>query len=415
MLCVSVSNFAVLELLKLTIDGRVMQRIAHDRGPAVRGLVAAMVVVAAVLAGNAVASPGDLDLRFGGGDGVAPLESGVGAGGASMAFDSLGRIYVSGQQRLLPDGTPDTSYGPNGKREIPEKALWGQVAIPAPGRLVVGCGTWPTEPGGRGFQPCVWFGSDSGTDPGRAVPVGPRVFGGSGEGQDPDAIAVSREGMVAVLTGANGKLTQVWMFTATGDPVTSFGDGGVRELPRGYVQRLEFDSRGRLLIGFENRIERMRPDGSFDRRFGDHGQARTYSSTMSLDPSDRIVAAERLRSGLLRVLRFKGNGRRDRSFSGDGQVVLDLSRKFRRGGSTESVVIDSRGRIYVSYTPFRGGAVNVVALTGRGRLFKDFGRGGKLTSDVGSDVRQLLIDPSNRLLSLGYGEDGHIVAAFDLG
>lgn len=113
-----------------------------------RGLIGAVSAAFALLVLASAASaalPGQLDPTFGGGRVVPPLGPGFGAGGIAVQPD--GRILVTGAAeaspgfavaRLLPNGSPDPSWGGDGLVTTPlgKFAASVDVAVQPDGKVV---------------------------------------------------------------------------------------------------------------------------------------------------------------------------------------------------------------------------------------------------------------------------------------
>jgi uncharacterized delta-60 repeat protein len=169
------------------------------------------------------------------------------------------------------------------------------------------------------------------------------------------AMALEPDGKVVAVSeiqDSNSRwLFGVYRWTASGALDPSFGGAGfvVTDLPGSfetpYALALQRD--GKILVGGEAMcprpvmcfgLVRYRSDGSVDTTFGEGGLVRTEFQQcgcaiygLAVQRDGRIVAVgARLRYGdaqddsLIAVARYRPDGRRDTSFSGDGLLSLDL-------------------------------------------------------------------------------------------
>jgi hypothetical protein len=195
-----------------------MARRATTRGFAVA--LAALVLLTGAVE-RAHAAPGSLDPAFGQG-GVAeahpPREGTVFVNHEPVAVDRLGRIYLNGSMRLLPNGSPDASFGENGIRALPAGVNPGLVQIAPSGRLVAAGVAFETEEEGSYF---IWLGGELSSDAGRMIPMGTAHSDGY------EDLAVAPNGSIAFLRSYPGP-ARVIMLTASGAPDKRFGHGGLR-------------------------------------------------------------------------------------------------------------------------------------------------------------------------------------------
>jgi uncharacterized delta-60 repeat protein len=214
----------------------------------------------------------------------------------------------------------------------------------------------------------------------------------------------------------------------------SFSDDGWVRTPIGTLDRaadVAIDAKHRIVAagsaGYFHvfAIARYRPGGQLDHSFSGNGKKTTrfsggpgyvvsYARSVAIDSRGRIVAAgakcnwtappRHVDADLIgcevALARYKGNGRLDPSFGGDGRVTTD----FENGGAT-SVAIDSKDRIVVV-------GDNVVARYRRnGTLDPSFGYGGAAvppgpTQDCSEHdacfLTSLAIDSHRRIVVAGY-------------
>jgi uncharacterized delta-60 repeat protein len=308
---------------------------------------------------------GDLDPTFGNGGRARVLDVSADNGyvyPAAAGVDSMGRIVVAGGLadssspdpdsmnivvvRVLPSGDLDTSFGDQ-----------GIVVLGDPGvhDVAVGLEVRPDDSilaGGfeNGFRQDSAFivariddqgelDSDYGDGGTAIVPMGHR---GSVA-----AMAVDARGRATLAEPYHGTDRAVDMIRLTGggELDDSFSGNGRRTLNLGVHERvrtLAIGKRGRVFVGgsvttrregSNLALARLKPDGRLDRRFGRRGIVTTdmdlfdYASDLEPQADGKIVvAAIGDHYGLdypprWVVLRYRRNGRLDRSFSGNGRAV----------------------------------------------------------------------------------------------
>lgn len=344
-------------------------------------VLAGAAIVTAAGTGAAAAATGDLDPTWSG-DGIA-TQPGLQA--LATAEQPDGRLVVAGTG-VVPDGTPanggtyiarytragtlDPAFGTGGVRRIsiaPGSEQVRDVVVDAAGRVLVGgyvaAPDYPDETDvfvlrlTSSGAPDPSFGGGDGIvtidrtnhDRGAALALsGSRILLGTG-----------------LDSGGNfGLQWTVFALTASGAPDTGFSGDGVSEVP---VERLgSFDSLrdiavqpdGKILLGGSTGNEfasvRMTRAGALDRTYGGDGVARTLvddggaGSRLLLQPDGKVVvagyAAARGRSDTdVAAVRWTAGGQLDRSFGGDGRVVLDSGD--RRNNRAQAAALAADGKI----------------------------------------------------------------------
>jgi uncharacterized delta-60 repeat protein len=273
--------------------------------PAWLRTVSEAALLVALPAGRALAAaPGDLDPTFGGGRVIVPFGSEAGAGGVAVQPD--GKVVVAGSSearhafavaRLLPNGSPDPSFGEAGVVTTPlgEFASSTDVAVQSDGKIVA------VGEANEDFA-IVRYLKIGELDPNFGeggvviMPVG--TLGDSAE-----AVAIGPGGLIAVTgtsdvpPSANG--AGVAVLKGNGDPETNFAEGGTTvvttesgEDDRG--EGIAFQGDGRILIadatgagagdGFT--IVRLGTDGKPDASFGGDGSWRRRFPAKEKSPGD---------------------------------------------------------------------------------------------------------------------------------
>lgn len=317
-----------------------------------------------------------------------------------FAVDQSGRIYVSVFRahsevaRFQADGALDLSFGGgDGTRGPPPESdevieQLGLGILPS-GELATAC----NRHGDRVLQDCLWIDDPDSPDPGVIRPVGEDtarwpVFSPS----PPTSLDVGREGEMVLIAhiphradGSPQRRGQrrgktIFRFHSNGFLATSFGRRGRVIIRRGdqlwRPRAVKLDSRGRPVILTTEGVARLRANGSQDKSFGRNGFYRAaWARQILVDDRDRIVVSGEVREEA-RLIRLLQSGRRDRSFSGDGRVVLrDLPKAF----SPRALTSESNDRVIVGFSAFpsmRNVGIRLLRLGARGQRDSSFGDGG---------------------------------------
>lgn len=144
-------------------------------------------------------------------------------------------------------------------------------------------------------------------------------------------------------------------------------------------------SRAHTVDGSDVVVTRFRPDGSLDPRFGDGGfvtlsfSAESFedAAALRLLPDGRIAVLTRFEStwGLARL---RSDGRLDTGFGTGGMVRSNVE------GDAHDLVVQDDGRLVVAGTTILGESYDVMLVRYRrdGRLDRSFGAGGIVTTDI---------------------------------
>jgi uncharacterized delta-60 repeat protein len=304
---------------------------------------------------------GTPDAGFGSG-GTAAIPAGLDdlAGLTVPAVDGQGRILLAGASttgatnahavsRLLPDGTPDTTWGPGGTRTYDLDGTAADrafaVAVDTAGRYVV-AGQAPDPGPGTDDEPSVLRLLPDGTPDPDFSGDGVSILSLAGSDSE-SAVDVTLLGDEPVVTGSLGTGTTAFVarWTATGTPKPGFGtDGraltmpaagttanGVAVLPDGRVRIAGFT--GPSTETLKGAIWGMTADGGPDPALGAEGRRDVVSGgpgtgTLLFDvelQGDRLLvaggdqaAATPAPSARFLVGRLLTDGTPDASFSADG-------------------------------------------------------------------------------------------------
>jgi uncharacterized delta-60 repeat protein len=214
-----------------------------------------------------------------------------------------------------------------------------------------------------------------------------------------------------------------------GDLDRSFGGDGkvTTRIAHGFrsgAASVVIDPRGRIVVAgsigmshfSEFALARYKRNGRLDRSFSGDGKATTEfrvgasgATSVGIDPRGRIVAAGARCIDYpdcdFAIARYKPNGTRDRSFSGNGKATTH----FEEGALAKSVAIDPRGRVVAAGLVLDGTPHFALArYRWNGGLDPSFGYGGKLTTDFpgGSDyANSVAIDSGARIVAAGLSTD----------
>ena len=309
----------------------------------------------------ALAQPGSLDTSFSG-DGRATTDFSPGAICAAVAIQADGKIVVGGTSawnsrnpmfalvRYNADGTLDTTFGGDGRVTTDftptEDGVYG-VAIQADGKIV--------------------------------------ASGDAGVRSTDSRFAVARynaDGTLDTSFGGDGKVTTE--FTPRDDPVAG----------------LVIQTDGKILLSggagwnsFNPRIAlaRFNSDGTLDTTFGGDGRVTTdvtkgdeYANAVAVQADGKIVAggfAPQAGSGSFALVRYASDGSPDPTFSGDGIVLTNFTRRATasRASSSSPTGGSSPQASPAAAAPTRGSPSLATAPTGRwiqfsgnGTLMTDF-------------------------------------------
>ena len=383
------------------------------------------------------AAAGDLDTTFGG-DGIV-LGFPTGAIGTAMVLDSARRTVVVGYSldvtvdvvaaRFLPDGTPDTTFGGDGRVRVDllNQDLALDVAVaPDDGLAIVGREN--TNAGSDAFvlrldpfgAPLTSFGAGTGAT---TVSWGRREEVAAAAAFTPGGVLVVG-GYVSKSTTSNTAFAQL-LPDGTLDP--TFGTNGkvLLNLSDGteQVKDLLVQANGRITaVGYAEKslvprfvAIRLLASGAVDPVFGTGGVVK-----LDLGPgADKAVAITRQPDGLYvvvgsaddggkagwAIVRLRLHGGLDTSFSGDGSLILPFSAAIDDARAV--VATDTRlivaGRIHT-----KGGLddLGVVRLRLDGSTDARFGRNGVAKIDVAGRndwATSVALTPAGRIVVGGTG------------
>jgi uncharacterized delta-60 repeat protein len=309
-------------------------------------------------------------------------------------------------------GDLDPSFGAGGRvtTAFPGGAAANAVAIQPDGRIVaVG---WATRPSGGPSIAVARYQPNGELDPsfGDGGMVLTSIRGGGDEAR---SVEVRSNGKIVVAGSDDRARFAVVRYRADGSLDPSFGGNGIVRTdltPRDDVAYdLAIQANGRIVVvgsaGYPTpsfAVVRYRADGRRDRSFGDRGIVITpfrwaVARAVAIQPDGRIVVAGHHARGLA-LMRHLPNGRLDPTFGGDGRVGNVVPQIFGL-----AVGIQPDGRILAAgdWNIFW---VGLARFTATGRLDPTFGRDGVAHARVGAGEQALssvLLTPRGKIITAG--------------
>lgn len=214
---------------------------------------------------------------------------------------------------------------------------------------------------------------------------------------------------------------------APGDPDPAFAGGFVDATPYGPGVAVAVGPDGHVVVGIEEAtLIRLTPDGRRDDSFSDDGELRIGAAGdahvevrgLAVDRRGRIFVAGELRlpfgGSHLLVLRYRSDGRADRSFGRRGRVTVRTGRP----GLAEARGVDLQpdGRILVAGygTPVRSSRVGLVLrLLPSGRRDRSFGSRGAARLPLWGRTVRTRSDGTVFVGGDGVVREGYAVARLD--
>jgi uncharacterized delta-60 repeat protein len=269
------------------------------------------------------------------------------------------------------------------------------------------------------------------------------------------AVALQVDGKIVVAgnedSQGGGGMT-VARYRVDGSLDRSFGTDGIARVESVSAWAMALQDDGKIVLAGaccfgEFAVVRLTAAGALDTSFGGDGWVSTdfapgprlafsLASAVAVQADGRIVAAGRNHSegtpADFAIARYLSDGSPDRSFGHGGRTITDFA---GYDDEIRSVAIDSRGRIVAGgqACKFPGNSdencdFGLARYTARGLLDPTFGRGGKVRTNLGSDIhegiRGVVIQPSGRIVAAGetrggfgvglarYRPDGHLDRTF---
>jgi uncharacterized delta-60 repeat protein len=337
-----------------------------------------LVLILAVMGAPGIyAAPGSLDTSFAY-NGLYSYETGTYYSWIrSTAIQPDGRIVFAGYsnygdaiedinyptlERLLPDGSPDPSFGSNGAIRFPFRGEFNSVTLQPDGKLVM-AGTSPRVNGAHPKYLLVRCNADGTLD---ASFNQTGMITGVFETADDFNIGSGTEALVRsdgkiVIAGKTTHGFAAAQYTASGLPDTSFGVNGRALIhidpPFSPTAALQRDGKITFGAGPDFVLARILRNGSVDTSFGNQGVVRIHrdpynyelNSSIRFQPDGKIVVAGTIsyifHSYSIAILRFNSNGSLDPSFGTGGVVQTEFNSTGSRGYDLD---LQPNGKIVVT-------------------------------------------------------------------
>ncbi|CAN5423411.1 hypothetical protein BH09PLA1_BH09PLA1_27270 [soil metagenome] len=361
----------------------------------------------------------------------------------SVAIDHDGRIFITGTTSdklavacLNSGGVPDASFSGDGLATFDFGASWDtgdSVAIDAENRVVVG-GMMQNEFG------VVRVGADGTLD---------TSFSGDGLATvsfQPDfngnlipraSIALDASGRILLTgNGATNSFEADFLaarFNTDGTPDSTFDGDGMTTVDFGAQfdssNNVASDSSGRaIVVGSSSTsgemqdsqfaLARFDVNGTLDGTFGGGGKTTTVlqgpsqdqGRTTLIQPDGKILVSGNRSNGNgtldLAITRYNNDGSLDSSFGTGGKATYPFGQ-----GYTDTIALDSLGRILVGFTASNGSGGSsfaVARLNANGSVDTTFGANGIVTIDVSGGgynaCNGIAVDSNGRIVLAGYSD-----------
>ncbi len=328
--------------------------------------------------------------------------------------------------RLLPDGTPDSSFAGDGFREVSLGAGLDFVydVKNGPGSQIFAA-VLNTQPGPNNTNAGVLRLNNAGDSLGYS----PTTFGGS-SGVSARALFFPSLQTVMLAGGADAHFALA-RFALDGNVDSTFGGNGALLIPSSGADDQWFDvavlpdgssvAAGIVFQTDANRfaLGRYLPDGQPDPAFGLNGlvspdlfNGREEAYALAVQPDGRIVlggtAWSSSQTGIRFALaRFSPAGKPDSTFGNKGFTAQSMGLPgFPENASCVSVALQPDGRI-VAGGSLESGGFALMRFLPDGTLDPAFGTGGKAETQFSGyynvNLRKVLVLPDGTILAAGYG------------
>ncbi len=358
---------------------------------------------------------------------VTPAGEIIATGFGDLGDPSRPHVAGFGFARYLPGGSPDPAFSGDG-RTLADFGFVNQgattVGVDSAGR-VIATGTITTFDGSTSSIGIARLLPDGTPDPSFGGGDGEVVIQPGTLSLSYDAAIASGDGIVVLgaATGEGGFRPTVMRFREDGTLDPAFGDGGIARFGKPFsddYRALALDGRDRALLAGtsagRSSVVRLSAAGKRDADYGDGGSVAPFGrndaevADLALDESGRATVAAtcacRTRGDDdMAVARLTRRGRLDAGFGRGGRAYATFGRK---DAAASSAAVDPHGRIVLGGS-IRAGDRREWALarfTAGGRRDRKFGDGGSLTADIGpgvEGVRDVAVDSASRVLAVGLG------------
>ena len=326
---------------------------------------------------------GSLDTGFGT-NGFTVIDfSGFRNWGYAVAIQADGKIIIAGTVEVNPttfvndiglirlnsDGTPDTSFGTNGKLQanpIGGSESASAMDLDANGKIVV-TGQWNSNMGVARFNSDGTYDNSFDVDGSKIIDIPLSGF------ESANALAIDSNGnmFIAGHVSINSDVDfAVVKLLSDGTPDTSFSNDGFANIAlrvggEDSARAIALDSDGNIVLaGYvlnantDGAITKIDPSGSQILSFGNNGSlvfdfgAVDFANAVAIQFDDKIIVGG-LGNNQLQVGRFNSNGTIDSSFSNNlnnlwgtnGFAAIDFYPMVNTPDSANALAIDSAGRV----------------------------------------------------------------------
>jgi uncharacterized delta-60 repeat protein len=375
----------------------------------------------------ASAQPGSLDTSFGNGGVVETTTPVEGMATAAMAVEPNGQIVLAGfahpdntlytvgvVTRYNEDGQLDTTFGTDGFTQIVGMEIEG-VAVQADGDIDVA----GFDGGGAGIEQLLPDGTPDpsfGTD---------GIFLSSDTLSGAWALAIQPNGDIVVVGGtSNDGNSGVLRLEPNGTPDPTFGTNGVAYVDFGYgsvPEAVALQPDGDIVLGgiITGTIEvwglaRLTPTGSLDDSFGTNGEIMgppgagdgpAIVTAIAIQPNGDILALASAFTSLL--YRFTPSGAPDSTFGDDGVVDAPPSWEEVAPGA---LLLLPDGSIVL---PVGTSGIGAMRYTATGAADDTFGTdGAAIAPGIGGETMSLGIQPDGTIVVGGLTSKGFVLAGF---
>ena len=249
-------------------------------------------------------------------------------------------------------------------------------------------------------------------------------------------------GGTAVYGNKRGSQFFLIRYLANGELDMNFNGNGIRLADGGDAHALKIQSDGKIILvgnskpgwfshiqltrffsGFVFSLIRINPDGSKDLGFGDSGSVLTSVGSVSEDHADAVALQEDGKilvagyshtqgNGDFTVLRYKNNGRLDKSFANKGILVVQMNSPL--ASRATSLIVQKDGYIVVGGSletapSYRKSEFVIARLTPSGSFDNSFGGQGAVRPMPGistgisiSGISSIVLQNDGKIIAVGH-------------
>jgi uncharacterized delta-60 repeat protein len=347
-----------------------------------------------------------------------------------LSATGLGDGLIGTLSRFLADGSPDPTWGTNGRKSFPlsGRCEWPlAMAVQADGAVLVLGTNYNTIDCGSSAMYGKRFGPTGNAEPGFQL-----IYSGTKQRGRSGAMALQPDGRI-VVTGQDDEAMVVARYMPTGFLDPAFATGGsllfqpnAGDEIKGGAVLIRPDQKV-LVAGSANGVQlvllQLNGDGTRDTQFGSNGVVLVSVPGSFLEvqgiattPAGDILVLARSGQRAL-VAQFHANGAPDTLFGASGQLLLPLYTQVPQY-SHFGLAIEPDGGILVSgqSSPEATSAAAIVRVTPTGFIDSTFGTGGvqSLRPSIyyQAAANDIALTPSGALYMGGFGIPGAFLARF---